>query len=330
MMNYVGYRLKRDILTEQGLILLTEHTTLTRELLHNLLAQGYVLNDDDIIFDMAEYDEIMDETVEVIEEILTYIKHTDSIPVSEVQEEVIPIIQRATLEPDISKLLMSLQSKDDYTYRHTLAVGVISNLIGKWIGLDDDQLAELTMGACLHDIGKVKVPNQILNKPGNLTTDEFALMKEHTMYGYEMISHQSELSRPIALIAREHHERIDGSGYPYGIKGEEIHYYSKIVAVADVFHAMMSKRVYHDPLPFFKVLGEMWDSAFNILDPEILTLFLMKMMNSIIGSEVLLTNGAKGRIVYINPFDPLNPVIISNGETYDLSRTKHLNINTFV
>jgi HD-GYP domain-containing protein (c-di-GMP phosphodiesterase class II) len=197
----------------------------------------------------------------------------------EVREKIIPPIQEAAENPNVFQLFSQLQSRDDYTYRHNIGVGVIAALIGKWMNLSGSTLSLLTLSATLHDVGKMKVPLDILNKPGRLTDEEFKHIKKHTIHGYDLIKSTVGLSHRTALVALQHHEREDGSGYPFQLKGEKIDLLSKIVGVADVFHAMTSNRVYHDASPFFHVMKQMNDDVFGKLNPEVVTTFVQHIMN---------------------------------------------------
>src|SRR5690606_23577733 len=154
------------------------------------------------------------------------------------------LIQNVSENTNVLQLFVALQAKDDYTYRHNIAVGALANLIGNWMNLDHQALMQLTTAALLHDVGKVLISESILNKPGKLTDEEYAIMKKHTIYGYEILNDTVGISHRQALVALQHHERMNGSGYPMGIKRDNIDLFSRIVAVADIFHAMTSNRVY--------------------------------------------------------------------------------------
>src|SRR5699024_4973525 len=129
-----------------------------------------------------------------------------------------------------------------------------------------------------------------------------------------------------ALVALQHHERMDGSGYPHGIPGDEIDYFSRIVAVADVFHAMTSKRSYRDPSPFYEVLQQMNNDTFGVLDPTITKVFVERIMDSLLGNTVLLTNGMQGKIVLIHNNDPIHPLIKVDDDYIDLRKRNGLHI----
>ncbi|MFT4414139.1 HD-GYP domain-containing protein [Fredinandcohnia humi] len=268
----------------------------------------------------------LEDAINQVEEIFINVKKHNVIPLTEIKDTIIPIIQTASEIPQIFHLFYQLQSADDYTYRHNLGVGVIATLIGKWLSLPEPILTELTIAATLHDIGKTKIPPEILNKPDKLTQAEYEIIKKHTIYGYELLSNSKDISREVSLVALQHHEREDGKGYPFGVSGNKISYLSRIVAVADVFHAMSSNRVYHDATPFYQVIRQMNEDMFGKLDGTILVPFLQRIMNTLVGHQVLLTDGNEGIIKFLNPYDLLNPLVEVNGEIVDLSTRKFIQI----
>jgi HD-GYP domain-containing protein (c-di-GMP phosphodiesterase class II) len=244
----------------------------------------------------------------------------------EVRNEVIPFIQQVSEKNDFYGVLAALQTKDDYTYRHNVAVGIISTLLGKWLKLKSEDLSMLTIAATLHDIGKMRIPDELLTRPGPLTDEEFQLMKRHTTYGYEMIRDTIGTNHLQALVALQHHERMDGSGYPFGVLGNRITDFSKIVAVADVFHAMTSDRYYRKASPLYEVLLQMEENVFGKLDPYICRVFINKLMQSMIGNEVELTDGRTGKIIMILATDPLRPLVNIDDDFIDLSKHRSIGI----
>jgi len=182
----------------------------------------------------------------------------------------------------------------------------------------------------LHDVGKMLIPEAILNKAGKLTAEEFAMMQKHTVYGYEILKATVGVTHRQALVALQHHERINGSGYPSGIKKDDIDLFSRIVSVADVFHAMTSNRVYQNHFPFYRVLSEMERDMYSGLDPAITMLFIEKTMNALIGDSVLLTDGREGTIITVPKNDPTRPLIQVGDNFVDLSKDLSLQIKQIV
>ncbi|QGQ93454.1 HD-GYP domain-containing protein [Paenibacillus psychroresistens] len=323
----VGCRLKKDIYSNKGVLVLSEAMILTDEHIHQSILHGVGLSISDIVMeDDKNMDLVIDEALDQVKSIFRNVRHTNRIPLIDIRRKLIPAINKITENSGLFGLLNDLQAKDDYTYYHNIGVSIIATMIGKWMQLSPQELSILSVAAFLHDIGKLMVPKEILNKAGKLTEDEFEIMKKHTIYGYEIINNTIGCTHRHALIALQHHEREDGSGYPLGLKGDKVDILSKIVAVADVFHAMTSKRVYHDAIPFHQVLQKMQKNAFGKLDPTITTLFMEKIMSTTIGNETVLTDGRRAKIVMINPSNRMNPLVKINSDFVDLSQHHNLNL----
>lgn len=166
------------------------------------------------------------------------------------------------------------EAKDHYTEAHLERVSRYSLAIGRVLRLDEEMLEQLHKGALLHDIGKVGVPDRILQKPGRLTPEEYEEMKKHTIIGYEMCKPLRSLQGGALLVIRHHHERWDGKGYPDGLKGEEIPLLARIVSVVDAYDAMTTDRVYRKALPEEKARAEIQRNAGSQFDPKVAEVFL--------------------------------------------------------
>lgn len=328
MERYLGKTLKRHLFTRDGLFILPRHSVLTERHLDLLRHFRIVLSDRDVE-DTPPIAAVIDQAVAEWKEVLQSARNTGQIFLRPIEQKAVPLIRRMADKYSLHSILTGLTEKDDYTYRHSVAVAILSTLIGRWLQLRKEELEMLTTAALLHDIGKTKIPSQILTKNGRLTTEEFGMIKQHTTYGYEMIRGQGDFSETHALIALEHHERLDGSGYPYG-RREETHLLSRIVAVADVFHAMCSKRPYKEAHPFIQVAREMFDGAFGLYDPKVATLFVRRTMESLIGSAVQLTDGRIGTVVRIHPEELFKPLVLCDDRFVDLTHDPSLHIQSIL
>lgn len=219
-----------------------------------------------------------------------------------------------------------LRNHDEYTLTHSIGVAVLSTMLGKWLKFDDDKLERLSVAAVLHDVGKAKIPPELLQKPSRLTESEYIIMQRHTVFGYQLLQQTEGISEEQAKVALQHHERIDGSGYPQKLTGGEIHEFAKLVAVTDVFHAMASKRVYKDALPFFQVLSELYEGQFGLFDPVILQTFVSKLLQDLIGTEVLLSDGRRARVVLLNDKEPTRPLVQVGRQFVDLAVQRDIRI----
>lgn len=215
---------------------------------------------------------------------------------------------------------------DKYTYTHSINVGLLSMLIGKWMKYGENMTESLLLAGLLHDIGKMKIDPAILNKPEALSLSEFEEIKNHPRYSYEMLQHRNEISMDVKVGILMHHERIDGSGYPYAIYNENINDIAKILAVADVYDAMMSERPYKKKHSPFEVMQLMQEGAFGKLDTKILLTFLTNVANYYVGVYVLLSTGEVGQVVAINPICVYRPIIKVKEKYIDLFAEKTIDI----
>jgi HD-GYP domain-containing protein (c-di-GMP phosphodiesterase class II) len=328
MDNYLGRTIKNDLINAYGVTVIPAKSKLNAE--HLELIRKQRIDVLDIIFvdeqQAPSYRQMANSVVDSSKEMFESYRISRKIPLADIRKDVVPVIQEISRNPDIFALFSSVQGRDDYTYQHNVGVGVLSTLIGRWLNMSEAELSVLSLAATLHDIGKLKIPVEILNKPGKLTDEEFNLVKKHTIYGYEMLKETTGANSRITLAALQHHERNDGKGYPLGLKDEQIDSYSKIIAVADIFHAMSSKRPYHEAMPFHVIVDQMRRGSFGALDPHIVSVFLENIVKRTVGREVVLTDGRVGEIVYLNPHDIETPLIRINDEYIDLSKIKELNI----
>ncbi|WP_276352812.1 HD-GYP domain-containing protein [Cohnella caldifontis] len=272
----------------------------------------------------------VDEAVRRMEELSGVIRQKGQIPIMEIREYVLPLIQEVIERADVYPLLLALRSKNDYLYRHPVAVSIIATLIGKWLELPENEVNMLTVGALLHNAGSLRLSESIVEKKGPLDEEEFEQMKRHTVIGYEMLERTVGLSRRSALIALQHHEREDGTGYPLRLAGSRTDPLSKITAVADVFHALGSDRMYRPASPFYEVLRQMYNGSLGRLDPRILHAFTQRLMNAMVGCAAELSDGRRGKIVMLNPVDPTAPLIQLGGTFVDLGKEPELRLERVI
>ncbi|MBN6186985.1 HD-GYP domain-containing protein [Aneurinibacillus sp. BA2021] len=321
--NLIGKILKEDVIAYNGVCLLKKGILLQREHITLLVKNRIFLGEDDVI---NQEESIIREATEQMKKIFEFTRDNHHVPLQDIQDVMAPTVQRLASKHDIFSLLSHLQEKDDYTYRHNIGVAVLSTMIGTWVNVTGEQLSTLTVAALLHDIGKVRIPEEVLNKPGKLTDEEYECIKKHAEYGYEILKRTKDAPDIYAVVAVQHHEREDGTGYPYRLPAARIDFFSKIVAIADVFHAMTSKRVYREPIPFYEVMNEMQKERFGKLHPELLHVFVHRMMLSLLGRPVLLSDGRKGTVRFIHPSHPTSPIIESGDDFVDLHKKPSIRI----
>ena len=221
-------------------------------------------------------------------------------------------------------MMQCMRNFDDMTYTHSLNVALICNVIGTWLNLDRKDMNILITAGMLHDIGKLKIPEAIITKPGKLTKAEYMIIQSHPRYSYEIIK-ELNLDPRIQNAAYQHHERYDGTGYPQHLAGDQIDYFASIVAIADVYDAMTSDRCYRKGICPFEVIAHL-ESESNHYDPKILYLFLQRTVEAYINTEVRLSNGEQGRIVLLNNSQPSRPYVLTSTKLHNLAKEGHLHI----
>lgn len=242
--------------------------------------------------------------------------------------EVDSILGRTRNSLHLLDMMQCLRGFDDLTYTHSMNVALICNVIGNWAGFSKDDLNTLMLCGLLHDIGKLKIPAEIIQKPGKLTDEEFDLIRSHPKLGYDILRSKN-LDDRIKLAALQHHERYDGKGYPRQLAGIEINEYASIVAIADVYDAMTSNRIYRKGICPFTVIS-MFEKEKDLYNPHYLYLFMKRMVEAYVNTEVMLSNNERGKIVLLNQNLLSRPVVITDKKTYDLSRDFSVDIAALI
>lgn len=227
----------------------------------------------------------------------------------ELRKVVSDLVESVIRNPDAQMCLSQLKNRDEYTAQHSVNVCVLSIAFGRHLGLSRPALNLLGTGALLHDIGKLKTPLDILNKPGRLTDEEFRIMKEHPAHGRELLRQIPGLPPEAIDVAYNHHERLQGHGYPRGLKSGEISQWSKMVAIVDVYDAITSDRCYHDGMAPTDALTRMYEWRHRDFDPELLEQFIQCIGIYPIGSLVELSTGEVGVVISVNPRYRLRPKV---------------------
>ena len=223
--------------------------------------------------------EIADYLIDNTKKILTQLENGD-IPEASVCEATRDIvIDEISNKVDEVESIHQLRIVDDYTFSHGVNVSSICAALAFKFDFNQKDIQDLTLAALLHDIGKTKIPSEILKKPKPLSPSELDLMKQHTTFGYDIIKNQMGLGERIALVALEHQEKYNGSGYPRGIKGKEISLFAQITSIADVYDALVSQRVYKEPMTPQEALKIMIAEGSKAFNPFVLYKFIYLVNN---------------------------------------------------
>ncbi len=222
-------------------------------------------------------------------------------------------------------ILSNIRYFDDSTYAHSLNVALLANIFGRWLHFDDEDLKLLTVAGMLHDIGKVLIPVEIIQKPGRLTKEEFEVIKQHPLKGYQLLKDKN-IDERIAQAALLHHEKCDGSGYPLGLKGDKINDLAKLITIVDIYEAMTANRCYHEGICPFAVIRMYEDDGYQRYDPKYLIPFLQGISDTYLHNTVLLNDGRQGEIILTNKAKVSRPGLLVDGEYVDLTVHPELNI----
>ncbi|GKX30362.1 HD family phosphohydrolase [Vallitalea longa] len=228
-------------------------------------------------------------------------------------------------QSDLFNHLCHLKTSDDTTYTHCLNVSMLCNIFARWLHFTNSQIEALTVAGLLHDIGKMKINPNILNKPGKLTKEEFEIIKKHPKIGYDMIKDR-DFDEGIKQAILLHHEKMDGTGYPFGLSWDKIHPYAKIVSIVDIYDAMTSERTYHHRYSPFKVIKIFEEECYGILDTEYMYIFLEHIAHNYIGSIARLSTGEECEIKFIHKKAPSRPIVQVDNNMIDLEQENDIHI----
>ncbi|MFZ3577660.1 HD domain-containing phosphohydrolase [Virgibacillus sp. DJP39] len=254
------------------------------------------------------------------------------IDMPEVRKLVIPLFERIDQgEVDVFNLHL-YNIKKDYMYHHSVAVSILSAFLGKKMGYSSGDFVQIGLAGFLSDCGMAKVSPIILNKTVDLSENELIEMKNHPTYSYRMVQHIPTITQVVKLAILQHHERLDGSGYPLGVQKDKIHAYAKIVAVSDMYHAMTCERLYQAKKSPFQAIEELSRFKYTHYDYEVVELFMKNIANFTVGTKVRLSNGKTGQIVFIENNFPTRPMVQVNNsnEIVTLKNNSAISIDEIV
>lgn len=328
----IGSHISEDIITSNGALLIrngTEVTDKTLRLLKNYdgkIRISIEVNEDVIIeYDNKEEqdkifklsDSVKQRALESVE--LMYSGDNTETISNSAKSITNTIMQSLDSSKSVAISVDALKVSDEYTFKHSIDVGAISMIIARKLGETNKFVQDIALAGVLHDLGKSMIPSNIINKPSKLDDDEWVIMKKHPIYSYRMIENIESIPKEVKRAVLEHHENIDGTGYPLGIKGNSICKMAKILTIADVYDALVTERPYKEaknPADALEIIMGMS----NKFDLDILKVFINCVILYPIGSTIKLSNDALCVVLKNNENYPLRPVCqnLVTGEKYDL------------
>jgi len=210
----------------------------------------------------------------------------------------------------IISLINAMAPVDEYLPRHSVNVSLLNGLLGRWIGLPEDNVDKLVLIGLLHDCGKTQLPSRVLNAPRKLTVVEFEVIKMHAVFTFDLLS---EFAQDVRLAASSHHERLDGSGYPRGLSKDEIAIEARISAISDIYDAMVSQRAYKGPASPFSIMAFLEKLSIRQLDSELVNVFKEFMPKELINKPVMMSDGTIGVVREVDPEDIEYPMVDHGG-----------------
>ena len=230
----------------------------------------------------------------------------DITPLAAVAEE---MVDTMFTHGDAMLCLARIRAKDAYLMEHSMNVAILLTNFGRYLALERSVLKELTLGGLLHDVGKIMTPDEVLNKPGKLTDEEFGVMRQHVVHSYDILSNTAGITPTMLEVAANHHERLDGTGYPQRLKGDQLSLYTRMSGIVDVYDAVTADRVYKQgmqPTQAFRILLKGINQHF---DAELVTKFIKCMGVYPVGTLVQLSNQRLAVVMQRNEQQPLKPVV---------------------
>ncbi len=310
-----GMKLGNTILSPNGKILLKAGVELTSVFVKRLKRMGIteIYIEDEISEGIKVKDVVSEDTRRearsIIQDVMISLRNETDFNTKQIHNIAGKIIDELLTNKNVMVNLADIKSLDGYTFEHSVNVCILSIILGIGMGLNMNRVRELGVGAFLHDIGKASIPTEILNKPASLVPEEYEIIKKHTHYGFEILKKGGNISGISAIIAFGHHERLDGSGYPMNLKGDSIHQFTRIVAVADVYDAMTSERVYRRKMQPHEALEYLTALSNQLFDSQVVKTFCKYVAIYPEGSGVMLNNKQRGIVVRNNQNLPTRPVV---------------------
>ena len=313
-----GMVLARSVLSADEQDILSRGSELNEIRIKRLKSLGI---DEIYIEDGLDHKDVLDEAVR--KNVLTLIKKAflDSgatlgdDKIKEVMDIVEDVLSELLKNEHLMLNLKDVKLFDEYTYFHSVNVMIVSLIIGIGLKFEKDELHDLGVAALLHDIGKTMIPRTILNHPGVLNKPALDIIKNHSRFGFDMVASSSLLSERVKLGILDHHERLDGSGYPNGKTGGEISKFGKIISVSDVYDALTSKRVYKDAVLTSEAIEYIYSYSGTYFDPEVVKVFMTHVMPFPIGSFVKLSDQSIGQVTENHkelPYRPKVKIVMKN------------------
>ncbi len=317
--------LARDIGTQSGQVLFLKGTVcdqldlrfLYNNDIDNIYVQGDLIPSEFIDSstssvayreDFMEFEQSYEETKENTKNLINLISKADKVTKNQIYDLTSASLAKIKIKSEVMVFIDSLQQTNRDIYAHSINVGLLCNLFGNWLKLNDEDLMNLTIAGTLHDIGKTLISPHLLAKKETMTDAEKLIMRQHTTYGYRLLKDQN-LPESVKLVALMHHEKNNGTGYPDGLSSNEITHFAKIVSICNIYENLTSGRRGNRKTSPFEAIKEFETNGLELMDPYYLLIFLKHIAYTYLGSDVVLSNDYNAEVVFINQTKLSAPIV---------------------
>jgi HD-GYP domain len=336
----LGDRFASDVITPLGGTLFRKGRVVTSreyEILHAFLIKQVDIEPREGVDEVAvsaeavltRFDIEYDRLIQLVRRI--FVSNTSGIglPIMDIRTQLEKVLAGID-EYNVLTFRPSISEKQDYLYHKSVLTALTSYLLAQWCAFPKKDWLPLALAGLFHDIGMLRVDPAILNKPTRLTAMEKEEVQNHTRHGYNLLKNVAAINEGVRLAALQHHEKMDGSGYPLGLKGDNIHPYARLVAVADVFHSITLERSYSKPISPYLALEQVQNESFGKLDPVYVRTLIEKLTSFHNGMVVRLSDNRLGEIVFTDRNHPTRPLVSVNGQIINLVTERGVHIESVI
>ncbi len=265
--------------------------------------------ENDTIGKMQHFLTLYNDCIDKTKKLFDRLRNRVPLNIFEIREYLLPLLKESEHMPEIIFQLHRYVKVEDYPFHQSIDIAIVSEIIAKKMNFSQGDQIQIALAAYLSNCGLANIEEDVIFKKGAFTEDEYNEIKKHPIHSYRMIESISMLKYEAKIAVLQHHERLDGSGYPFGLKANKIHQYSKIIAVSEAFIAMTSDRTYREKRSHYQVLEELLTDSFGKLDMEVIHTLARSLSSFSVGTKVKLSNGNIGEIVYVDEKNLTRPIV---------------------
>jgi HD-GYP domain-containing protein (c-di-GMP phosphodiesterase class II) len=336
----LGDRFASDVITPLGGTLFRKGRVVTSreyEILHAFLVKQVDIEPREGIEEIVEQDDASltrfdveyDRMISLVRRIFVANSSGFGLPMMDIRNQLEKMLDHID-EYNVLTFKPKIADKQDFLYHKSVITAMTSYQLAQWCSFPKKDWVPLALAGLFHDIGMFRIDPAIVYKPSALTATEKEEMRNHTKLGYNLLKNVTAINEGVRLAALQHHEKMDGSGYPLGLKGDNIHPYARIVAVADVFHTITMERTYRRAISPYLALEQILNESFGKLDPVFVRTFVEKATSFHNGMVVRLSDNRLGEIVFTDRDNPTRPLVNVGGQIVNLVTERNIHIEAII